>query len=80
MTPKKIKIELEELDVGQVLDGMGVRRDSWLRTADYLESGDMPDGEFFLVEDCSDADEARWLADRYDSIIQAIREQMKAQL
>lgn len=79
MSHKMIKLELEEADVGQILDGLEVRRDAWRRTADYLESGDESGDDMFLIEECSDADEARWLAERYDAIIGKIHEQMKAQ-
>ena len=79
MTPNIFRIELDEQDVGQVLDGLEIRKDSWQRTADYLETGEMSDNEFFLVEECSDAEEARWLAGRYHSILGNIREQMEAQ-
>ena len=79
MSQKLITLELEKEEVGQILDGLEVRRDAWRRTADYLESGEMPDGEFFVVEECSDADEARWLAERYEAIIGKIRGQMQRQ-
>ena len=79
MVPRKYRIELDSQDIGQVLDGLEVRRDAWRRTAEVLESGEMPDGEFFVAEECSDADEARWLAERYDAIIGKIREQMDGQ-
>lgn len=76
---KKYRIELDELDIGQVLDGLEIREESWQRTADYLETWEMPEDEFFLVEECADAAEARWLAAWYRSIIGNIRNQMEAQ-
>jgi hypothetical protein len=79
MMAKKYRIEMDEQDIGQVLDGLEVREESWQRTADFLETGKMPDGEFFLVEECSDAAEARWLAGRYRSIIRIIHNQMEEQ-
>lgn len=48
-------------------------------TREYLESGEMPDGECSIVEECHDADEARWLAERYEAIIGKIREQINSQ-
>lgn len=80
MSQKTIKLELDEDDVGQVFDGLEVRRDAWRRTAESLESGDESGDGMFLIEECSDADEARWLAERYDAIIRKIRGQMKAQI
>jgi hypothetical protein len=76
---KNYRIELDEQDIGQVLDGLEIREESWQRTADYLEIGKTPDGEFFLVEECSDTAEARWLVGRYRSIIRIIHNQMEEQ-
>ena len=76
---KQYRIELEEQDLGQILDGLEVRAESWRRTAEYLRAGDMPDGELFLIEDCSDEEEAEEIATRYEAIIKTIRSQMEVQ-
>jgi len=39
----------------------------------------MPDGEFFLIEECSDPDEADTIAGHYRSIISKVRRPMEAQ-
>jgi hypothetical protein len=39
----------------------------------------MPDGELFLIEECSDEDEADGLAAWYEAIIKNIQSQMEAQ-
>jgi hypothetical protein len=70
---------LDEHDLGQLLDGLVIRAESWRRTAEYLRVGEIPNGEFFLIEECSDEDEANGLAARYETIIQNIRRQMEAQ-
>lgn len=76
---KTYRIELDEDDWGQLLDGLEIRAESWKRTADYLRTGEMPDGGFFLIEDCNDEEEAEGLAARYDGIIENIKGQMEAQ-
>lgn len=76
---KTYHIELDELDLGQALDGLEVRAESWERTADYLRTEQMPQGEFFIVEECHEPEEAEGIAKRYRSIITKIRNQMEAQ-
>jgi len=76
---KHYKIELGADDLGQLLDGLEIRAESWKRTADYLRTGEMLDRELFLIEDCSDGEEADGLAARYQAIIKNIKGQMEAQ-
>ena len=38
------RIELDDLELGQTLDGLEMRAESWERTADYLRTKKMPDG------------------------------------
>ena len=73
------RIELNDLDLGQLLDGLETRAESWERTAEYLRTETMPAGEFFLVEECSKPEEADDIAERYRSIIRKIQSQMEAQ-
>ena len=73
------RIELNDLDLGQLLDGLETRAESWERTAEYLRTDTMPAGEFFLVEECSKPEEADDIAEHYRSIIQKIQSQMEAQ-
>ena len=65
-------------DLGQLLDGLRSRSESWQNTVEYLESGYSPRDDF-VIEECSDAEEARAIADHYDRIIASIEAQMKAQ-
>lgn len=74
---KQFQIKLNSIDLGQLLDGIEMRAESWERTADYLESGYVPDG--FIVEECSDADEAKNIAVHYRSMCQDIRKQIQEQ-
>ncbi|NQX00587.1 hypothetical protein HQ447_07985 [bacterium] len=76
---KHYKIELDEHDLGQLLDGLEIRAESWRRTAEYLRTGDLPEGELFLIEECSDEDEADEIAARYEAIIKNIQKQMEDQ-
>jgi hypothetical protein len=71
-------IRLERNDLGQLLDGLRSRSEAWNGTAEYLESGVTPRDDF-VIEECSDSDEARAIAEDYDRIIATIEAQMKAQ-
>jgi hypothetical protein len=72
---RKYWIELDEHDLGQLLDGLEIRAESWRRTAEYLRAGDMPDGEFFIIEECSDGDEAEGIAADDERIIRMLMAQ-----
>jgi hypothetical protein len=75
---KIYRVELDEYHLEQLLEGLVIRAESWRRTAEYLRAGEMPDGEFFLIEECSDEAEADELTIRYETIIQNIQSQMEA--
>ena len=72
----QIRIELSALDIGQLIDGLENRAESWERTAAYLGEDGMPDDELFIIEECSDADEARMIAEHYRSIIAKMTKQI----
>jgi len=74
---KDCTFTLNENDVGQLLDGLVIRAESWERTADYLRDGWMPEGGIFVIEDCSEPTEADAIAKHYRSIIKKIERQMK---
>ena len=76
---KIYRIELDDLDLGQLLDGLESRAESWEKTADYLSTEEMSGGELFLIEECSDPEEADGIAEHYRSIIAKMQEQMEAQ-
>lgn len=71
-------IRIEENDLGQLLDGLRSRSESWHNTAEYFESGDHPH-ENLVIEECNDAEEARAIAGHYDRIITTLEMQMNAQ-
>ena len=76
--PITYQISLDDLEVGQIIDGLEVRAESWERTAEYLRTQKMPGGEFFVVEECSKPEEADAIANTYRSIIAKIRGQTEA--
>jgi hypothetical protein len=76
---KRYTVEFDDLDLFQLLDGLDMRAESWERTADYLRTEKMPEGEFFVVEECSDPKEAEAVAAHYRKIIGDIQRQIKAQ-
>ena len=77
---KQYTIKLEENDLGQILDGLQVRADSWRRTAEYLKTGEMSDDSFFIIEECSDHEEAGRFSARYEDIIENLCSQMRKQV
>lgn len=74
---RRYRIELEETDLGQLLDGLALRAESWERTAEYLRSGYL-DGDY-LVEECSKPEEADSIAAHYRRLVLSIQQQMEAQ-
>jgi len=71
-------IRLQANDLGQLLDGLRSRSESWHDTAEYFESGYSPRDDF-IIEECNDFEEAHAIADHYDRIISSIETQMKEQ-
>jgi hypothetical protein len=76
---KEYTFTLNKNEVGQLLDGLSIRAESWERTAEYLRSGSMPEDEIFLIEECSDPAEAEGIAEDYRSIIKKISSQIEPQ-
>jgi hypothetical protein len=72
-------INLSRNDLGQLLEGLDSRAESWERTGNYLMHGDCGGDDFFIAEECHKPHEAFGIAEHYRSIIQQIRTQMKAQ-
>jgi len=70
-------IELGDLDLGQLLDGLEARAEAWEKTADYHRTGESPTD--FIVEECNDAHEAEGIANHYRSIIAKIQKQKREQ-
>jgi hypothetical protein len=77
---KKYRIELNEHDLGQLLDGLESRAELWRRTARYQRTGDMSEGELFLIEECRDEEEAEGVVAHFEAILKNIQNQMETQL
>jgi len=71
---KIVKLQLPDLMIGQILDGLEQQRHVWQATAHFLATGEPPDD--VLVAECSDEEEAVWIAGFYDEIIREIRRQI----
>ncbi len=71
------RIELDDRDLGQLLDGLEARAEAWEKTAEYHRAGESPPD--FIVEECRDAGEASRIAAHYRSIISKIHKQREAQ-
>jgi len=67
------KVELNEVEWGQVLDGLTCRAELYENSIDYYEGGYV-EGE---VAEVKDADEARDLAGWYRRIIDKIKRQLE---
>ncbi len=75
---KEFQIKIDDLDLGQILDGLRSRQESWKNTAIYLRDGFFPD-DAFVCEECSDPDEAERIASHYERIIRSIEQQVDQQ-
>lgn|GEM_PF-612008 len=76
---KIYRIELSRADLGQLLDGLAERAEAWENTAHYHRTGETPGDDFFLLEECTDGDEANAIAEHYRSIIRTIKTQREDQ-
>lgn len=72
---RKTKLELDESDVLQILDGLEVRAETWAATARFLRDGFTSDDT--VIEKCSDAEEADSIAKHYQDIIASIERQLR---
>ena len=76
---KQLLLTLDSLDVGQIVDGLRSRQESWANTAIFLRDDYFPDSTF-VCEECSDPDEAQRIANYYQRIITSIERQIDAQV
>ncbi len=75
---KTYLIRMEENDLGQILDGLKAREESWRKTAEYFCSGFNAD-EDFVIEPCNDEHEADRIAEFYSRIIRDVERQRDEQ-
>ena len=77
MMEKFVTLRLPENDVGQIIDGLTERMIIWKTTEEYLETGFSHLGD--CIEECSDPEEARFIAQYYENIIDLIYKQLENQ-
>lgn len=69
-------LRLDSNDIGQIIEGLQSRADSWRQTADYLEAGHAARDDF-IAEECSDTNEANAIANHYERIIRELETQLR---
>jgi hypothetical protein len=74
---KRFTVTLDSFDIGQLLDGLRIRADSWRKTAEFIESGYADDT--FVCEECNNADEASRIVQHYEGVITEIERQIDEQ-
>lgn len=72
-TDTVVQLSLPRNYIGQVLDGLEVLIEQWEATAIYFRTGEV--GEH-AIRECSDAEEAQWIAGFYREIAEDIRRQL----
>ena len=75
---REFMLKLNSVHVGQLLDGLRMRAESWRNTEIYMREGYQPDESIYL-EECTSEYEAEQLAELYESIIATIEEQVADQ-
>ena len=71
-------LRLAENDLGQIVEGLQAREESWRRTADYFRSGHNSD-ESFAIEECNGEYEANQMALFYARILRNLERQCDEQ-
>jgi len=71
-------LRLDENDLGQIMEGLQAREESWRRTADYFRSGYNPD-DSFVIEECNGEYEANQIALFYARILRNLERQRDEQ-
>lgn len=73
-TDTVVELSLPRNHVGQILDGLEVLIEQWEATAAYHRTGEVRD---VVIRECSDAEEAEWIAGFYTKIVADLRQQME---
>lgn len=79
MSDEFVTLNLPKLFVGQILDGLRIRAESWEQTKIYLSDGVIVDPDEPYIEECDDEAEARQIETFYREIIKEIETQLDAQ-
>lgn len=72
-TDTVVQLTLPRNYVGQILDGLEVLIEQWEATAAYFRTGEVGDT---TIRECSDAEEAEWIAGFYREISDGIQQQV----
>jgi hypothetical protein len=75
MTEHMITLRLTRNQVGQILDGLRCRQETYQKTADCLNNSPNAD-PLFVIEEVRDAEEAENMVRIYGDIIQVMKKQM----
>lgn len=75
---REFVLKLNSVHIGQMLEGLRIRAESWRNTEAYMRDGYQPD-ESISPEECSSEHEAEQIASLYESIISTIEEQVAEQ-
>jgi len=67
-------LKLPRNDIGQIIDALHIQRDNWRYTEAFLRNGTVDPDK--AMQECSSPEEAQWLADYYEEIIQKIKAQI----
>ena len=67
-----VTLRLSRLDAGQIIDGLTERMKVWKDTEEYLRTGCFDLDSF--IEECSNPEEARSIAEYYEKIIDLIQQ------
>jgi hypothetical protein len=73
----KITLIFDDNDVGQILDGLTERMADWQYTAECMDGGPIDPDKNFL--ECTDAKEARGIAEHYQRMVREIVGQCERQ-
>jgi hypothetical protein len=76
MKDRIIRISIPASDLGQIIDCLEVRRESWAKTAEWFQG--TLDDPFFMIEECSHEEEALALVDTYSKILSSIRDALQS--
>jgi hypothetical protein len=71
-------LRLDENDLGQIIEGLQAREETWRRSADYFRSGYIPD-DSFVIEECNGEYEANQIALFYARILRNLERQRDEQ-
>ena len=74
---KFVTLRLPLIDVFQIIDGLTARMIIWKTTEQYLEEGYSHLSDF--IEECSDSQEAHFIVQHYENIIELINKQLENQ-